>query len=357
MPPVMGSAAFIIADSLGISFSQVLKAALLPAVLYYVSIWVIVDLRARRRGLSGLSKSELPNLKEVLLKRGHLLIPLAGIIYMLIAGYNAMDAALMGIVLSVVSSFLRRETWIKPRELVRALEQGALGAISVAAACAIIGIVIGMVSLTGAILSVGSAILKFSGGLLVPTLILTMLTSIVMGMGLPTTACYVLTSTIAAPAIVKLGVSPLQAHMFVFYYGILSTITPPVATGAYAAAGISGADPAKTGWTGIRLAAAGFIIPYMFMFSPELLLPKGIGLMKMLTVIVSSLVGVVGLGLALEGFYKRRLNIAERIASAVSAICLINSGLVTDIVGYGLIAVVLYSQYRYGKTHPETVRA
>ncbi len=354
MPPVMGSAAFIIADSLGIPFVDVLKAALLPAVLYYFSLWVIVDLRARKEGIYGVPKANLPKLKTVLLERGHLLIPLVGIVYMLIAGYNAMDAALIGIVLSVGASFLRRKTWIKPIELVKALEAGAVSSISVAAACAIIGVVVGMVSLTGAILSVGAAVLNMSGGLLPVTLILTMFVAIIMGMGLPTTACYVLTSTIAAPAIVQLGIEPLQAHLFVFYYGILSTITPPVATGSYAAAGLSGADVNKTGWTGIQLAIAGFIIPYMFIYSPSLLMPEGIGIIEIIMTVVSALVGVIALGLFVEGFLFRKMNVIERALAATAAVCLIYSGLVTDVIGYSIIAYLFAMQYRYSKKAVQT---
>lgn len=347
MPPVMGSAAFIMADSLGVPFISVLRAAVLPAILYYCSVWVMVDLRARKENIRGLEKDELPEIKDTLIKRGHLLIPLIGIIYMLVIGYNAITAALIGIVLSIVSSFIKKDTWIKPAALLKAMESGALGALSVAIACGVIGIIIGMVSLTGAILAAGAAILKLSGGMLATTLILTMLTSIVLGMGLPTTACYVLTSTIAAPAIVKLGVDPMQAHMFVFYFGILSTITPPVAIGAYTAAGLSGADPTETGWAAVRLAFAGFIIPFMFIYSPELLLPAGLNLFTIIRVIISSLLGIVALGWFIEGYCRRELKFYERALSVVAAFCLIHSGLVTDIIGYTSAAIVYFSNVSY----------
>ena len=183
MPPVMGAAAFLIADSLGIPFLTVIRAAFLPAVLYYYSIWHMVDLRARKENIQGLSKDELPNLKELLIKRGHLLIPLVGIIYMLVSGYNAITAAVMGIVLSIVSSFLKRDTWIKPIELINAMQAGALSALPVATACAVIGILVGIISLTGAILAASAAVLKMSGGILFVTLIMTMLTATMLGNG------------------------------------------------------------------------------------------------------------------------------------------------------------------------------
>ncbi len=351
MPPVMGSAAFLIADSLGIQFVEVIRAALLPAILYYVSIWIMIDFRARKENIKGLPKDDLPILKEVLLSRGHLLIPLVGIIFMLLSGYNAMRAAVIGIILSIFSSLLKKDTWIKPKELIKAMESGALSALSVAAACAVIGILIGIVSLTGAILAMGAAILQMSGGVLITTLILTMLTATVLGMGLPTTACYVLTSTIAAPAIIGLGVPALAAHLFVFYYGILSAITPPVATAAYTAAGLSGSSPNQTGFSAVRLAATGFIIPYMFVFSPELLLPTGINVLDAARVIVTSLIGVFSLALAIEAFYFRRLNVIERVLCAIAAICLINSMIITDFIGIGIIAFMMFVQYTYKKKY------
>lgn len=349
MPPVMGSASFLIADSLGIPYLHVIKAALLPAILYYLSIWSMVDFRARKMGIKGLNKESLPELKDILIKRGHLLIPLLGIIYMLCAGYYAVQAALVGILLSVLSSFLRKDTRINLRKLINALESGALSALSVAMACGIIGIIISIVTMTGAVLMAGTAVLKVSGGYLITTLILTMAVSIVLGMGLPTTACYVLTSTIAAPALLKLGVSSLQAHLFVFFFGIMSTLTPPVCTGSFAAAGLAGADPGKTGWTALRLAAAGFIVPYMFVFSPELLLPSGLTIPVIIRIFATSCIGVVALAIALEGYLERALTIFERVISFIAALLLIASSLISDIFGLIIIVLIYMLQIRYRK--------
>ncbi len=349
MPPVMGAAAFIIADSLGVAYVKVLIAAAAPALLYYFSLWIIVDLRARKENIRSLSRDELPKLGAVIRERGHLLLPLIGIIYMLVAGYNATWAAIVGIAVSIAASVLRRSTWIKPVELLHALENGALGALSVAIACGIIGIIIGIVSLSGAILAVGNAVLQLSGGFLAPTLALTMIVSLILGMGLPTTACYVLTSTVAAPALIKLSISPMHAHMFVFYFGILSTITPPVAAGSYAAAGISGADPNKTGWAGIRIAVAGFIIPFMFIYSPDLLLPDGINPLRVAQVIATSLIGIVCLGWAVEGYCRKKLTPLERVVSLVGALALIDSGLITDIVGISCFGFILGTNLLYSR--------
>lgn len=353
MPPVMGSAAFLIADSLGVPFIEVIKAALIPAILYYISVWHMVDLRARKDHICGLDKSELPNLKKILVERGHLLIPLIGIIYMLCAGYNAMKAAVIGIILSVVASFLKRSTWIKPKDLLKAMESGALSALSVAAACAVIGILVGMFSLTGAILAVGAAILQLGHGMLLPTLVLTMLVATILGMGMPTTACYVLTSTVAAPALIKMGVPAMGAHMFVFYYGILSAITPPVATAAYTAAGLAGSDPNRTGFSAVRLATTGFIIPFMFVYSPELLLLGDLSALTIIRVIISSLIGVFSLGLGIEGFYFRKLNILERLICIAAAFLLIDSGMLTDIIGFSAVAVIVALQLLFKKKNPE----
>lgn len=345
MPPVMGAAAFIIADALGMPFVQLLKSALIPAVLYYVGVWTMVHFRASKDGIKGLNKSELPKVKDVLLSRGYLAIPLVGMIYMLVVGYNALYAAVWGIILAVIASSFKKATRIDLKALLQALEAGALSAVPVAMACGIIGIVVGITSLTGAILSLASAIIQLSGGYLITTLILTMLVSLIMGMGLPTTACYVLTSAVAAPALVRLGVLPIAAHLFVFYFGILSTITPPVAVGSYAAAGISGADPTKTGWAGVKLAITGFIVPFMFVYSPDLLILPGTPLIKVIPVAATAIIGVIALGSAAEGYFMDHLGWLARGIILIGALLLINSGLYTDIIGLGLLAAVFGAQY------------
>jgi TRAP transporter 4TM/12TM fusion protein len=345
MPPVMGAAAFIIADTLGMPYSELLLAAFIPAVLYFAGIWVMVDLRASKLGLEGLPKDQLPKLLNVLKVRGHLMIPILAIVYMLMQGYNALYAAFWGIVLSVVVSAFNAETRLKLKTLLKALEKGALDAVPVAAACAIIGIVIGITSLTGAALTMGSAVLKLSGGYMLTTLLLTMVVAIIMGMGLPSTAAYVLTSAVAAPALIKIGVLPVSAHLFVFYFGILSTITPPVAVGAYAAAGIAGTNPNETGWTAVRLALAGFIVPFCFAYSPGMLILPGNPWHMVLYNGTTALLGVMALGAAIEGYGFHSMKLYERAIAFVGAFLLIYSGMVTDIIGVCLLATVFLRQY------------
>lgn len=344
MPPVMGAAAFIIADTLAMPYVDLLAAAFIPAVLYFAGIWVMVHLRASKLGLEGLPKEQLPSLKKVLLSRGHLIVPIMAIVYMLVKGYNALYAAFWGIVLSVVVSALNKETRLNFKTLVSALEKGALSAIPVAAACAIIGIVIGITSLTGAALTMGSAVLKLSGGNMFFTLVLTMFVAIIMGMGLPSTAAYVMTSAVAAPALIKIGILPLSAHLFVFYFGIMSTITPPVAVGAYAAAGIAGTNPNETGWTAIKLALAGFIVPFCFAYSPGMLIISSNPWYLVAYNATTAFIGVVALGSAIEGYFYQPMVLYERIMVFAGAFLLIYSGLVTDVIGVGLLGVVLAKQ-------------
>jgi TRAP transporter 4TM/12TM fusion protein len=344
MPPVMGAAAFIIADTLGMPYVELLAAAFIPAVLYFAGIWTAVDLRASKLGLQGLPKDQLPSLLKVIKTQGHLVIPILAIIYMLVKGYNALYAAFWGIVLSVIVSFFKKETRLNLKTLVEALEKGALSAVPVAAACAIIGIVIGITSLTGAALSMGSAVLKLSGGYLLTTLLLTMVVAIIMGMGLPSTAAYVLTSAVAAPALIKIGVLPLAAHLFVFYFGILSTITPPVAVGAYAAAGIAGTNPNETGWTAVKLAIAGFIVPFCFVYSPGLLILPGNPWWSVLYNATTAMIGVISLGACVEGYLYQKIKPYERALLFVGAFSLIYSGLKTDILGICLVGLIYVKQ-------------
>jgi TRAP transporter 4TM/12TM fusion protein len=350
MPPIMGAAAFIMADSLGIPFVHILGYALIPAILYFTGILVILHLRSSKIGLKGLDKSELPRVKDVMRHQGHLLLPIAGLVYLLIEGYDALYAGVWGIVLAIIFSSFRKSTRINLKKLIGALQTGALNAIPVAAACAVIGIVIGVSSLSGAILAMGAAVLNMSGGYLVTTLILTMILAILIGMELPTTANYILTSAIAAPAIVSLGIEPIYAHLFVFYYGILSTVTPPVAIGAFAAAGIAGSDPNKTGFTALKLAIVGFIIPYMFIYSPNLLWSPDSTLLEILPSLLTALIGVVGVGAVMERYLLTRITMLEQIILAISALCLIKSGLLTDIVGISLFTLVIANQYRVIKS-------
>ena len=261
MPPVMGAAAFLMAEFVGIHYIDIVKAAVIPAILYFAGVWLGVHFEAKRKKLKGIPRNELPKVWDLFRERGHLAIPLIVIVYLLVSGYTPMRAALFAIILSIVASFLRKSTRMKPIEIIKGLEKGAKGVLGVLIACASAGIIIGVVTKTGAGLKLASALLSFAGGMMLPTMFFTMITALLWGMGVPTTANYVITSTIAAPALVQMNIPVLAAHMFVFYFGIIADVTPPVALAAYAGAAISGGNALKTGVNASKLAIAAFIIP------------------------------------------------------------------------------------------------
>ena len=345
MPPVMGAAAFLMAEFVGVPYIEVVKAAAIPALLYFSGVWLGVHFEAKRMDLKGIPRDQLPKAWIIFKERGHLAIPLVVIIYLLVSGYTPMRAALFAIFLSIAASFLRKSTRMKPIEIVRGLENGARNVLGVLVACAAVGIIIGVVTKTGVGLKLASGLLDLSGGMLLPTMFFTMLTSLILGMGVPTTANYVITSTIAAPALVQMGVPVLAAHMFVFYFGIIADVTPPVALAAYAGAGISGGNPLMTGVNASKLAIAAFIIPYVFVMSPVLLMihaTTGTLLMAAATAVI----GMVGLSSSLIGYLADKCTMPERILLFLSGIMMIDPGTTTDIIGAALFAAILLLQLR-----------
>jgi len=357
MPPIMGAAAFLMAEFTGLPYSRIIAGAAIPALLYYFGVWSGVHYEAKKLGLKGLSREDLPKFKRIMLDRGHLIIPLVAIIYLLVTGFTPMKAALWAIILSILSSMVRKATRIKPMEIIKGLEAGARGALGVIAATACAGIIIGVVTLTGLGLKLGSVLVEIANGNLLITLFFTMLTSILLGMGVPTTANYVITSTIAAPAIVMImaqraGLDPfavapahiiLPAHMFAFYFGIIADVTPPVALAAFAGAGIAKANPMKTGVNATKLAIAAFLVPYIFVMSPQMLLfnVTPIGLIWML---ITSLIGITAVSGAVNAWFRTHMNWIERIAAFAGGLLMIYPGLVTDSIGLGLCGAVFISQ-------------
>lgn len=339
MPPIMGAAAFIMAEFIGVPYITIAIAAVLPALLYYLAVFVMIHMEALRLNLKGLPKESLPKVKDVFLFGGHLLIPIFVIAYMLLQGYTPLKAAFYSILWTIAVAMVRKTTRLKFVDLLDAMGNGARSALGVAAACACAGLIIGSVTLTGIGLRLANGIVTLAGGSLLPTLILTMIASIILGMGLPTTAKYIVLSSMAAPAIQKFGVPMLAAHMFIFYYGIVADLTPPVALAAYAGAGIAKADPMRTGFTALKLAIAGFLIPYFFVYNPELLM---INVDAHIAVpIVTAIVGTVLLAFAGAGYWLRSLNLIERAIIAAAALMLIAPGLLTDAAGL-LIAIALF---------------
>ncbi len=339
MPPVMGAASFVMAEFLGIPYREVMIAAILPAVLYYLACYLMVHLEALKTGLAGIPKDQLPKVKPLIKSRGHLIIPLFVIIYLLVSGRTALYSAFYGIIWTIVISWFRKETRLTLKGFIKAMELGAKSAIGVGIACGVVGIIIGITSLTGLGLVLGDNIVSLAGGSVILTFFLTMVVCIILGMGLPTTACYIVAATIAAPALTKLGVPQLSAHLFVFYFACLSAVTPPVALAAYAGAGIAGDSPSKVGWTAFRLALAGFIIPFIFVYNPILLLIGGTPFETILA-IVSSIIGVVALAMSVQGYMLSNLNIVQRVILFAGAMSLIIPGLYTDLIGLAILAVV-----------------
>jgi TRAP transporter 4TM/12TM fusion protein len=347
MPPVMGAAAFVMAEFLGMSYTTIMVAAVIPAFLYYLALWCMVHQEARKTGLVGLPRERLPRLWETLTAQGHLLLPVIGIVVLLLQGYTPLYAAFLTILMTVVVSYFRRETRLTFSGLRRALEFGARGALGVAIACAVVGFVVGVCSLTSLGLTFGANILAFSHNTLVLTLVLTMITSLILGMGLPTTACYIVAATIAAPALIKMGQPPLVAHFFVFYFACLSNLTPPVCLAAFTAAGLAQASPYRVGWTATRLAIAGFLVPYLAVYSPMLLLTGSYSGLDLVQAVVTASIGVIGLSAAAESWLLRACHPVERVVLLVGSLLLIIPGPITDLLGLGSVGgVYLFQRLR-----------
>ncbi|MGI6597158.1 MAG: TRAP transporter permease [bacterium] len=342
MPPVMGAAAFIMAEVLGVPYISVAAAAAIPAVLYYISLFAQVHFRAGRLGLKGIPRSELPDLKQTLAQGWHLLIPLIVLIVILVWGYSPMKAVFWTIILTGGLSFIKPETRITGPKLLEALEEGARSAVEVAAACACAGIVVGVVTMTGLGLKIAGLIVTWSRGQLFLALPLTMLASILLGMALPTTAKYVVLSTLAAPALVRLGIPAMAAHMFILYFGVVADITPPVALAAYAGAGLAKANAMKTGWTACQVGLAAFIVPFMFAYSPSLVLIGTGG--EILLAFITASIGVVTLAAAMQGWIWSALPIWSRAICFACALLLIKPGVTTDIAGAIGLAIVMLQQ-------------
>lgn len=344
MPPIMGAAAFLMVEFIGggITYWDIAKAAAIPALLYFTGIWIMTHFEAKRVGLRGLKDEEMPDRKEVMAKI-YLLLPILAVIVLMVSGMTVMRAALWSIVITIAVSAIKKETRIGFRDMIDALVDGARTALGVAAATAAAGIIVGVVTKTGLGLKLANGLLDLAGGELLLTLVFTMIASLVLGMGSPTTANYVITSTIAAPAIILLGVPDLSAHLFVFYFGIIADITPPVALAAFAAAGVSGGEPIKTGVNSAKLAIAAFIIPYMFVLSPELLMIDTTWY-YLIWVVFTALAGMLLIGAGIIGYWLRKLFWYERLIGVICGLMLIYPEKITDIIGLGAFVLLIVLQ-------------
>lgn len=354
MPPIMGAAAFIMADLLGVAYVEVAIAAIIPAIFYFLGIGTMVHMEALKTGLARLPKDGLPRAGQVLLRRGHLLLPVVGLVYMLMTGWNVMTAGVVGIALTVAVSLLRPDTRMTPGRLIEILEWSAMTALPVVAACAVVGIVIGVIAQTGVGVKLASAILGLAGGSMLLTLVFAMLASLLLGLGLPTTPTYIITAALTAPALVQFGIPAIAAHMFVFYFGILADITPPTAIAPYAVAGIAGADPNKTCYTACMLAASGFIVPFVFAHDPVMLDPllhkPGSTLVDLVLVIAETGLGIVLLSGAFIGWLRINATVVERCLMFAGGACLMAPSPPAAFAGLALgIAVWLLQTVRLAR--------
>lgn len=336
MPPIMGAAAFLMAEFIGVPYIDIVKAGTVPALLYFTGIWIVVHLEAKKEGMVGLNRDELPKFLTVAREKGYMILPLVAIIFFLVSGATPIKAAMYGLGLTIVTSFFNRATRMNLKDFLDALESGARTALGVSMACACAGMIVGTITLTGLGLKIGNGLIGLAGGNLMLTLFFTMITSLILGMGAPTTANYIITATIAAPAIVLLGVPPLAAHMFTFYFGIVADITPPVALAAFAGAAIAKADPIKTGINASKLAIAAFIIPYMFVLNPAILMIDT-NAVEVILIIITSIIGMIGIGAALEGYLITHASWFERVIFLAAGLMLIYPGSITDMIGFGLM--------------------
>jgi len=355
MPPIMGAAAFLMVEFIGrgVTYWDIAKAAAIPALLYFTGIWIMTHFEAKRLGLKGLTDEQMPDRKAIF-KKFYLILPIFLIIILMMVGVPVIHSALYGILACIVVGLINKDTKLGPKEILDALVDGARSALAVVAATACAGIIVGVVVKTGLGLSLATSLVKLAGGSILLTLFFVMIASLILGMGAPTTANYVITSTIAAPAIITL-LAPdvaqsavpivvlLSAHFFVFYFGIIADITPPVALAAFAASGISGGDPIKTGLEASRLAIAAFIIPYMVVFSPSLLMIDTT-VWEIIWVTFTALIGMIAIGAGMIGFWYRKVKWMERILAVGAGLLLIYPESMSDIIGLVLFSILFAIQ-------------
>jgi len=345
MPPIMGAGAFIMAEILGVSYHRIIMAATIPAILYFAAIYFIVDVEARRRSLTSAPSER--TLRDVF-KDAYLFLPVIAVFYLLaFAKVSIMRAGLVGIITCVAVSWINPRFRMGLREVVKALATGARNCTGIIATCAAAGILLGVVTQTGLGVKFASIMVQLSGDSLWLALALGMVASIILGMGLPTTAAYAIAASVIAPGLENMGLHPIQAHLFVFYFACVSSITPPVALAAYAGAAIAGAKPMAVGWKAFKMGAVAFIVPYMFAFGPALLMMAP--LWKIIMAVVTALVGVYALSLAVGGWYRGLLRMPERLVFLLSALLLMRSGSETDAVGLAAFGFMLFIRHLASK--------
>ena len=354
MPPIMGAAAFLMAENIGVPYSNIVVRAILPAALYFLGVFITVHLEAKKEGLRGLTKEELPRFLP-LLKQSYLLLPLIILIALVSSGSRSIAyAAAIAIIAAIVVGLFNKENRITPKRIFEALAAGGQGMITVAVACGVAGIIAGVITSTGLAQDLMNGIVSLAGGQKIIALFLTMLACIVLGMVVPTTANYCIMAATCAPILIEMGIPMLAAHFFVFYFGIVADLTPPVALAAYAGAAIAQANPMKTAFTATKLAIGAFIVPYVFALSPEMLFINTVW-HEVVLICISAIIGMFGVSAALEGYMITNMKWYERIISAAGGLLLIYPGLVTDVIGLGLVGLVLVAQIIRKNAHKKSL--
>ena len=344
MPPIMGAAAFLMAEYIGIPYAEVAVKAILPAILYFTGIFIAVHLEAKKLGLKGIPREELPHIGG-LLKQAYLLIPLILLVWLVSSNTRTIQtAAALSIVAAIVVGALNPQNRITPMKVLEALESGARGAITVACACAVAGMIAGCITVTGLASTMINGIVALAGNATILGLVLTMLCCIVLGMGVPTTANYCIMASTCAPILVQLGFPDVAAHFFVFYFGIVADITPPVALAAYAGAAIAKSNPMKTGVTATKLAIAAFIVPYIFAYNPVMLFENVDGWWHVAQISITAVMGLFGIAAALNGYLYRHIHWTLRLVLVAGGLCMMVPGTLTDVVGLALVLAVIFYQ-------------
>lgn len=348
MPPIMGAAAFLMSEITEIPYITIAVSAILPALLYFAGIFMMIHFEAKKLGLRGLAKEDIPHLGKLILRKGYLLLPVVVLVFFMGRGMTPAYSVSLAILTAIIVSFFSKDTRLSPSRFLEALAGGTRSTIAVAIACAVAGNVVGLVSLSYLGQELMDLLIIVSGSSLFLALVLVMLACIVLGMGVPTTANYVIMATMAAPLILKIapGTPVLAAHMFVFYFGIVADITPPVALAAYAGSAIAKSDPLKTGITATRLAITAFIIPFIFVLQPKMLFINA-SVLDVITIILTSFVGIVAISAGMEGHFRTRMAWYERIAIVAAGLCLITPDSLSDIIGIVLVvACFLFQTYK-----------
>jgi TRAP transporter 4TM/12TM fusion protein len=354
VPPVMGAGAFLMAEILGVPYPKVALAAIIPAFFYYGAAYFMIDFYSASIGLRGLKKEELPVFSKIMLDKGYLLIPIIVLLVcLMVLMYSPYLSAMYGIISMIIVSWVRTSTRMGPKKILAVLSKGARGSMEIAATCAAAGIIVGILTQTGLGTKFAMIIFNYSGGNLYLALVFTMIIAIVLGMGMPTTAAYAICASVLAPALIQMNIPEIAAHLFIFYFACLSALTPPVALASFAAAAIANAKTWEVGWQGMRFAVAGFLIPFLFVLGPAMVLEGTAA--EIVMVVITGTLGVIALAGSVQNFLLVRCMMWERIVLAVAAVTLIKPGWVTDIIGFALFAVILAFQWpRRKKAAPAT---